>query len=80
MQEHCMPKLLLKERYSSSVLHVWPPIIIDLLTVQLTVQKSIKTATKNAKSQQHMNSIKYWEKIITKPGRTTKIIHKLLFM
>ena len=40
------------------------------------LQKSIKTATKHAKSQQHMNSIKYWKKIITKPGRTTKIIHK----
>ena len=44
------------------------------------VQKSIKTATKHAKSQQHMNSIKYWEKIITKPGRTTKIIRKRFFM
>ena len=39
------------------------------------VQKNIKTATKHTKSQQHMNSIKYWKKIITKPGRTTKIIH-----
>ena len=29
------------------------------------VQKCIKTATKHAKSQQHMNSIKYWKKIIT---------------
>ena len=26
------------------------------------VQKSIKTATKHAKAQQHMNSIKYWGK------------------
>ena len=28
------------------------------------VQKSIKTATKHAKSQQHMNSIKYWKKLL----------------
>ena len=34
------------------------------------------TATKYAKSQQHMNSMKYWKKIITKPGTATKIIHK----
>ena len=26
------------------------------------VTKSIKTATKHAKSQQHMKSLKYWEK------------------
>ena len=33
-------KIVLKtRRYSSSVLHVWPPTIIDLLTVQLTVCK-----------------------------------------
>ena len=40
------------------------------------VQKSTKSATKHAKSQQHMNSMKYWKKIITKPGTATKIIHK----
>ena len=33
-------KIILKrKRYSSSVLHVWPPIIIYLLTVQQTVCK-----------------------------------------
>ena len=29
--------VLRRRRYSSSVLHVWPPIIIDLLTDQLMV-------------------------------------------
>ena len=40
------------------------------------VQKSTKSATKHAKSQQHMYSMKYWGKNITKPGTATKIIHK----
>ena len=40
------------------------------------VQQSTRTATKHAKTQKHKNSMKYWKKIITKPGRTTKIIHE----
>ena len=40
------------------------------------VTKSIKTATKHAKSQQHMSSMKYWKKIIINPGRATTIICK----
>ena len=44
------------------------------------VHKSTKTATKHAKTQQHMNSMKYWKKIITKTGTATTIIHKRLFM
>ena len=40
------------------------------------VHKSTKTATKHAKTQQHMNSMKYWKKIITKTGTATTIIHK----
>ena len=40
------------------------------------VQQSTRTVTKHAKTQKHKNSMKYWKKIITKPGRTTKIIHE----
>ena len=59
-------KIILKrKRYSLSVLHVWPPIILDLLMVQQMVCKKImKTATKHAKSQQHMNSMKYWKTLL----------------
>ena len=40
------------------------------------VHKSTKTATKHAKTQQHMSSMKYWKTIITKTGTATTIIHK----
>ena len=42
-----------KRRYSLSVLHVWPPIIIDLLTVQLTVCK--KAPSQPPITQNHNN-------------------------
>ena len=41
-----------------------------------SVNKSTKAATKHAKTQQHMNSMKYWGKIITKTVTATKITHK----
>ena len=44
------------------------------------VTKSIKTATKHRKSQEHMNLMNYWGKIIINPGRTTTIIHKRFVM
>ena len=44
------------------------------------VTKSIKTTTKHAKSQQHMNSMKNWKKIIINPGRLTTFIHKRFIM
>ena len=47
-------KLVLKRRrYSSSVLHVWPPIIIDLFTVQLIVYTKAPRLPPN--TQKHNN-------------------------
>ena len=47
-------KIVLKRRrYSSSVLHVWPPILIDLLTVQHTVCKKVSRLPPN--TQNHNN-------------------------
>ena len=74
-------KIVLKRRrYSSSVLHVWPPIIIDLLTVQLMVCKKHQDCHQTRKITTTYEFNKVLEKIITKPGRTTKIIHKRFFM
>ena len=42
-----------RRRYSSSVLHAWPPIIIDLLTVQLMVCKNTSRLPPNM--QNHKN-------------------------
>ena len=41
------------------------------------VTKIIKTATKHAKSQQHMRSMNYWNKIIN-PGTTTTICKRFV--
>ena len=45
--------VLERRRYSSYVLHVWPPIIIDLLMVQLTVCK--KASRQPPNTQNHKN-------------------------
>ena len=64
-----------KKRYSLSVLHVWPPIIINLLMVQQPVCKKHQDCHQTRKITTAYEFNEVLEKIIN-PGKPTTIIRK----